>query len=289
MKKTNRILVVALILGLGVSLMPSAVFGAYNDVTLTTDTVITVGSNNFNVSGSSAVVESISVGATSFSFTLSSNSQIQVTSADRLDINGVSGTSAEFKTAKTCTSAESVTLFLPVSTATNNITVTPTTGTCTVPAASTNTSGSSSGRGGGGGATTLAVSVPASVAPTVVATGGSVFSRNLNVGSTGDDVRNLQTRLLGEGFFKGSVTGYFGPITQKAVKAFQAKYGIDQLGIVGPATRAQLNKVFMANVQSNATTTTQLTPAQISAITAQINTLLKQAQELQAQLKALGN
>ena len=101
-----------------------------------------------------------------FLFTLSSNSQIQVTSADRLDINGVSGTSAEFKTAKTCTSAESVTLFLPVSTATNNIAVTPTTGTCTVPAASTNTSGSSSGRGGGGGATTLAVSVPASVAPT---------------------------------------------------------------------------------------------------------------------------
>ena len=38
-------------------------------------------------------------------------------------------------------------------------------------------------------------------------------------------------------------TGYFGSLTEKAVKKFQKKYGIEQVGIVGPKTRAQLHKL----------------------------------------------
>ena len=40
------------------------------------------------------------------------------------------------------------------------------------------------------------------------------------------------------------VTGYFGPLTLKAVKRFQAKYGIIQTGYVGPLTRAKLNELY---------------------------------------------
>lgn len=275
-------------------LVPLVAGAAYNDVTLTTDAILTVAGVNLNVSGSSAVVQSITINANDFSFILLPNSQLQVTSTDGRLLSGVSALSAEFKTAHTCnSSSNAVTLFLPVSVDANTITATVSSSACSVPdSTSSSGSGSSSGRsGGGGGATppiTPATPNPALPALTAAAPQAS-FNRSLSVGSTGDDVRNLQTRLLGEGFFRGEATGYFGPITAAAVKAYQAKYGIDQLGIVGPATRAQLNKLVTANAESNAAATTQLTPAQVSVIMSQINILLQQVQELQAKLKALGN
>ena len=277
-----------LLISFGILLIPFVVEAAYNDVTLTTNTVINVAGINLNVSGSSAVVQSITVNADDFSFVLLPESLLQVTSANGRELSGVSASSAEFKTVRTCNSTtEAITLFLPISAAANTITATPGSSACTVPAASTNTSGSSSGRGGGG--STTPPPVTPITTPVTVAVGQSVFARLLSVGSTGDDVRNLQTRMLSEGVYTGPITGYFGPLTQAGVKAYQAKYGIDQLGIVGPVTRAQLNKVFMANEGSNAAATSQLTAAQISTIMSQINALLQQVQVLQAKLKALGN
>ncbi len=81
-------------------------------------------------------------------------------------------------------------------------------------------------------------------------TGGEVlgaaaynFGRNLALGSRGADVDALQQILIDGGFLKiASPTGYFGALTRTAVIAFQAKYGIAQVGLVGPQTRAQLNK-----------------------------------------------
>ncbi|MBU6431609.1 peptidoglycan-binding protein, partial [Patescibacteria group bacterium] len=45
------------------------------------------------------------------------------------------------------------------------------------------------------------------------------------------------------------VSGYFGPLTEKAVEKFQDKYGIvksgeEGYGIVGPKTRAKMSEVF---------------------------------------------
>jgi murein L,D-transpeptidase YcbB/YkuD len=40
---------------------------------------------------------------------------------------------------------------------------------------------------------------------------------------------------------EASVTGYFGTVTEKAVKRFQKKYGLEQTGTTGPKTRAILN------------------------------------------------
>ena len=53
-------------------LVPSLAFAAYNDVTLTTDTVLSVTGITLNVSGSSATIESITVNATDFSVSLPS-------------------------------------------------------------------------------------------------------------------------------------------------------------------------------------------------------------------------
>ncbi|MFA5184734.1 MAG: peptidoglycan-binding domain-containing protein [Patescibacteria group bacterium] len=68
------------------------------------------------------------------------------------------------------------------------------------------------------------------------------FTRYLTIGSKGADVTALQTRLTWEKVYTGPITGYYGAQTTAGVKAYQKKYKIDQLGVVGPATRASLNK-----------------------------------------------
>lgn len=70
------------------------------------------------------------------------------------------------------------------------------------------------------------------------------FTKNLGLGSRGNDVIELQKRLKAEGFFKFNVTtGFFGPVTLQAVKAYQTAHGIKPVsGFVGVLTRAELNK-----------------------------------------------
>ncbi|MBU3668366.1 MAG: hypothetical protein FGM57_00175 [Candidatus Taylorbacteria bacterium] len=68
------------------------------------------------------------------------------------------------------------------------------------------------------------------------------FTKNLSVGSKGVDVTELQKRLKEEGFFTGPANGNFGPQTKVAVQKYQKAKNISQLGNVGPATRAMLNR-----------------------------------------------
>lgn len=60
-------------------------------------------------------------------------------------------------------------------------------------------------------------------------------SRTLQHGSAGADVAFLQ-RWLGL-----ADDGYFGPVTEQAVKRYQTKHGLDDDGIVGPATWKELD------------------------------------------------
>ncbi len=55
-------------------------------------------------------------------------------------------------------------------------------------------------------------------------------------GSRGKEVRAIQQELKDRGLFHDDVTGYYGPVTQAAVKRFQKQQGISQTGIAGPAT-----------------------------------------------------
>ena len=58
----------------------------------------------------------------------------------------------------------------------------------------------------------------------------------LKYGDSGSDVTVLQTRLQALGYFKGSVGGNFGVLTQAAVTAFQTAAGLTADGIVGATT-----------------------------------------------------
>jgi peptidoglycan hydrolase-like protein with peptidoglycan-binding domain len=66
----------------------------------------------------------------------------------------------------------------------------------------------------------------------------------LGQGSRGEAVTALQTLLALDPavYPQGLVTGYFGPLTSQAVKKFQAKNGLEQVGFVGPRTVEKLKK-----------------------------------------------
>lgn len=81
------------------------------------------------------------------------------------------------------------------------------------------------------------------VNPALTGTGGGyLFDTDFGIGTSGQDVTELQTRLTSEGYFTATPTGYFGPITQSAVMGYQSAHGIPATGFVGPLTRAMLNQ-----------------------------------------------
>jgi len=69
-----------------------------------------------------------------------------------------------------------------------------------------------------------------------------VFTKYLYVGITDDQVTALQKRLTADGLYSGPITGRFGSLTETAVKKYQAKNNLTQLGVVGPSTRRLLNQ-----------------------------------------------
>ncbi len=102
------------------------------------------------------------------------------------------------------------------------------------------------GGGGGGGGSNF--STPASVSATsngggeVLGAEGFKFTLNLSLGMHNSDVTELQKLLIAQGFLKvAAPTGWFGPLTQAAVKKYQTAHKISATGFVGPLTRAQLN------------------------------------------------
>lgn len=67
-----------------------------------------------------------------------------------------------------------------------------------------------------------------------------VLNRNIGQGSSGTDVRSLQEFLASEGVFSVSATGYFGPVTARAVAEWQSREGVQSVGAVGPLTRERI-------------------------------------------------
>ncbi|MDO5480010.1 MAG: spore cortex-lytic enzyme [Clostridia bacterium] len=65
----------------------------------------------------------------------------------------------------------------------------------------------------------------------------SVLSK---LGSQGQEVRNIQSRLKEWGYYKGSVDGVYGQQTKNAVIKFQKKNGLKADGIAGNATLAAI-------------------------------------------------
>lgn len=95
--------------------------------------------------------------------------------------------------------------------------------------------------------------------PTVPTTGNTTYDssscpligRSLTIGSSGEDVTRLQQFLARDTavYPEGQVSGYYGPLTEAAVKRWQVKYhivssgtaGTTGYGVVGPRTAAAIS------------------------------------------------
>jgi len=112
------------------------------------------------------------------------------------------------------------------------------------------------------------------------------ITRDLTIGSTGDDVKSLQQYLNDSGYTvassgvgsKGNETSYFGNATQAALKKFQTANGISETG-VGTKTRA-----LLAGLVGTTTSTVQSSSSDVASQITVLRTLIAQ---LQAKLDTL--
>ena len=107
-----------------------------------------------------------------------------------------------------------------------------------------------------------AVLILAVIAVPIAVFGGTDASETedsvvLKVGSSGAQVKTLQTKLNNWGYDAGTVDGIFGSKTQAAVKRFQQKNGLVADGIVGAKTAAALGMTLTSSSSSNSSYSSQ--------------------------------
>jgi peptidoglycan hydrolase-like protein with peptidoglycan-binding domain len=111
----------------------------------------------------------------------------------------------------------------------------------------------------------------------------------LRQGSSGSQVRELQTRLKNLGYHTSSVDGVYGPLTAEAVRKLQRQTNISADGVFGPQTLAELNRNISYNQSTSSNNSNSSSNNSSSA------TVLKQGssgaavRELQNMLRATGH
>lgn len=96
----------------------------------------------------------------------------------------------------------------------------------------------------------LTMALAVTVIPSV--TSAQTITRQLEVGSRGTDVSQVQTFLAGDEslYPQGLVTGYYGFLTKSAVSNFQSRNGISPVGRIGPATLPVINAQMAAGMNT---------------------------------------
>jgi hypothetical protein len=166
-------------------LVPTLTFAAFNDVTLTTSTVLSVGGYTLNVSGSSATIQSIVVNSGSFTVTMLAGSYLQVTSPTYQQLTT---DNPGLVSSNSCSNSTSVlTLSSPSSSGT--VTVTPTATICSTPAPS-------GGGGSAGGNGPIVGSITTFVAPSIATTSNtSLPQATSSISSLQNEVAALTAEL----------------------------------------------------------------------------------------------
>ncbi len=81
------------------------------------------------------------------------------------------------------------------------------------------------------------------------------FKNDMSFGSRGNDVETLQEFLSvfsssGNVFYpEGLITGYFGKLTEAAVKRFQKQHNLEETGTVNLTTRKILNNLYFSKTE----------------------------------------
>lgn len=85
----------------------------------------------------------------------------------------------------------------------------------------------------------------------------------LKYGQNNAHVRDLQAELRELGYFNGPMSGYYGTLTEAAVRTFQAANGLQVDGVVGPKTRDRIQNDAKPNTAGNG----ELSPFQLDGFT----------------------
>lgn len=100
---------------------------------------------------------------------------------------------------------------------------------------------------------------------TSLSTSCPYLTHSLWRGMSGSDVIGLQQFLIQQNLLASKyATGYFGFLTQTAVRQFQSQQGITAIGIVGPITRAAITRVCVGTISGNFTASPQFGEAPLA-------------------------
>lgn len=97
------------------------------------------------------------------------------------------------------------------------------------------------------------------------------LSTNLAYGNSGAEVTKLQQVLIEKGYLSGASTGFFGKLTQSAVKKFQADNQLPPTGYVGSMTRAKVVSLVCNPVAVKAGSTVASAPQVLGASTSTVS------------------
>ena len=117
-----------------------------------------------------------------------------------------------------------------------------------------------------------------------------IFTKPISFGSRSSQVKTLQEKLSADKsiYPEGLITGYYGSLTQAAVKRFQKKHNLETTGLINSATQAKLNEIYGQIISTSSGQTTLSTSSKqtnYSSLTeAQRQELIKQLQETLKQL-----
>lgn len=127
------------------------------------------------------------------------------------------------------------------------------------------------------------------IAGTATVSWNVIFTKNLYLGVKDIQVQKLQEFLSKDKtvYPEGTITGYFGLLTKKAVQRFQCKYNLicsgaaftNGYGMVGPRTRMKLNELYAGVSQTEEELTVQL-QTQIKVLQEKILQLMEQINQL---------
>ena len=172
--------------------------------------------------------------------------------------------------------------------------ITTTSGGITSTGGSTTSGGTSSSGGTTSG--TGSSGTTSAGGTTTTTTGGTTttlppLTGPFGIGQRSDQVKLLQQMLIKDGSLSGEATGYYGPLTQKAVETFQIKYNLvtggtlstTGFGLAGPGTRAKLNSLYAGSGGGMSTDREAL----LTSLRKQVADLMAILQTLIAKLAAL--
>jgi uncharacterized protein YkwD len=100
-------------------------------------------------------------------------------------------------------------------------------------------------------------------------------TQSYRLGMSGDSVYFLQIYLADFGVYpRNKITGYFGPLTQGAVKAFQLRNNIETTGIVGPKTKQKIGYLVASDKISSAVKVESLPPLMLVATSSEVGNVI---------------